>query len=279
MRDNAYAKINLSLNVLGKREDGYHELSMIMVPIHFYDILEMDISDKMAIKQNVGYIPTDENNTIIKAINVMRSEFNFSENFDVKVIKHIPTQAGLAGGSADAASAMRLVKKLLKLNISDDKMVELAKKVGADVPFCLKNMPALVGGIGEKLDYFKVNCNFHLLLVKPKKGVSTKLAFSNIDFNTCPHPDTYDMKEALINNNYEEVIKNLGNSLEEPSFKIVKEIENIKNEMVNLGLDGALMSGSGSTVFGISRNLELIKKASEHFKKKGMFVRITSIKK
>ncbi len=279
MRENAYAKINLSLDVIKKREDGYHELSMIMVPLHFYDVLDIELSDEMCFMQNVSYIPVDENNTIIKAINVMREEFGFKENFKINLIKHIPTQAGLAGGSADAAAAMRLIKKLLKLSVDDDKMIELAKKVGADVPFCYKNMPALVSGIGEKLEHFKVNTSFHILLVKPKKGVSTKLAFGNLNFMECDHPDTLKMKEALENNDYKGVIDHLGNSLEEPSFKLVEEIKKIKEEMLKFGLDGALMSGSGSTVFGLSKDLNLIYKANDYFKSKGMFVRVTAIKK
>lgn len=279
MRENAYAKINLSLDVVGKRDDGYHELSMIMVPLYFYDVLEMSISDDMEINQNIGYIPKDENNTVIKAIEVMRREFNFKENFKIDLIKHIPTQAGLAGGSADAAAAMRLVKKLLKLEVSNNKMIELAKKVGADVPFCFMNKPAIVSGIGEKLEFFDLDCDFHILLVKPKKGISTKVAFSNLDFSKCEHPDIKKMKEALISNDYDGVISNLKNSLEQPSFMLVPQIKEIKDEMIELGMDGALMSGSGSTVFGITKDLETLERVNNHFKSKKLFTRKTVIKK
>jgi len=272
-------KINLSLDVVSRREDGYHELSMIMVPLHFYDVLEMDISKEMEIKQNIGYIPKDENHTVLKAIKVLRDEFKFKENFTINLIKHIPTQAGLAGGSADAAAAMRLVKKLLKLNVSDEKMIKLAKKVGADVPFCYMNKPAMVSGIGEKLHFFKVNTDFNILLVKPKKGVSTKVAFSKLDLNKCDHPNIFAMKKALISNDYEGVINNLSNSLEQPSFNLVPAIKDIKEDMIRLGMDGALMSGSGSTVFGLTRDIETLERVNKYFKDKKLFTRKTVIKK
>ena len=279
MRENAYAKINLSLDVVRRREDGYHDLSMIMVPLYFYDVLDMEISNEMKLKQNVGFIPIDNNNTVIKAIEIMRKEFNFKENFTINLVKHIPTQAGLAGGSADAAAAMRLVKKLLKLKVDDNKMIELAKQVGADVPFCLMNKPAVVNGIGEKLEFFKMNADFHILLVKPKRGVSTKVAFSNLDLKKCNHPDILSMKKALESDDYNGVINNLHNSLEQPSFMMVPQIKEIKEKIIELGMDGSLMSGSGSTVFGITKDLEVLEKVDRYFKTQKLFTRKTSIKK
>ncbi len=277
MRDKAYAKINLSLDVICRRDDGYHELSMVMTPINFYDIVEIEISDTMSITQSVGFIPLDESNTALKAIKIMREEFGFKENFKINIIKHIPTQAGLAGGSADAAATIRIVKKLLNIQASEEKMIEIAKKVGADVPFCYKNVSAIVEGIGEKIKPFKVKEKYKILLVKPKKGVSTKLAFSNLDFNSIVHPNTELMKIALENADYKSVIQNLGNSLEQPSFKLVPSIKLIKEKLLEFGFDGALMSGSGSTVFGISKDDEIISLANNHFRKLGYFVRITTI--
>ncbi|NLC97055.1 MAG: 4-(cytidine 5'-diphospho)-2-C-methyl-D-erythritol kinase [Erysipelotrichaceae bacterium] len=279
MRENAYAKVNLSLDVVSRKENGYHELSMIMVPLYFYDILTMEIALEMSFVSNIKYLTKDENNTVIKAIEVLRNEYKFQENFNISLTKHIPTQAGLAGGSADAAAAMRLVKRLLKLNISDSKMIDLAKLVGADVPFCIMNKPAMVSGIGEKLDFFKLNTDFNILLVKPKKGISTKIAFSQLDLNLCDHPDVNAMKNSLINNDYEGVIKNLKNSLEQPSLLLVPQIKEIKEDMLKLGMDGALMSGSGSTVFGITRDLDILEKANTYFREKKFFVRKTVVKK
>lgn len=279
MRDNAYAKINVCLNIKSKREDGFHELEMIMLPLHFYDILEMEVSDKMELIQNFSYIPTNNKNTIIKAINIMRDNIGFKENFKIKLVKNIPIQAGLAGGSADGASAMRLVKSLLGLNITNKKMLEMAKLVGSDVPFCLYNKPALVKGIGENIEPIDANCDFYILLVKPKRGISTKVAFTNYDINKSSHPDVYKMRDALVNNDYENIISNLGNSLEEVSFELLPVIKDIKEKMIDLGLDGALMSGSGSCVFGISKDKEIIENAYRYFISKKYFSRLTNIKK
>lgn len=279
MIERAYAKVNLCLDVVGRRDDGYHEMKMIMVPLNFYDVLSVEIADEMSYKQNVGYIPMDDRNTIIKAINVLRQEYGFTENFKIELQKHIPSQAGLAGGSADAAACIRLVRRLLHLDMSEEKMVQLAKKVGADVPFCCLNKPCMVKGIGEILEPFSIDCDFYIFLVKPRRGVSTKLAFQNLDFTTCIHPDADKMQEALENNDYSTFVSLLGNTLEQPSFEMVPEIDRIKQELIDFGFDGSLMSGSGSTVFAVTRDNNLMKLARDHFSKKRYFVRSTSILK
>ena len=277
MRDRAYAKINLGLDVVGVRDDGYHELNMIMVPVNFYDVLEMEVADEMSMEQSVGYIPIDEKNTVIKAINVLREEYGFKENFKIKLTKHIPTQAGMAGGSSDGASAMRLVNKLLNLNIPRDKMIQLATRVGADVAFCLLNECAQVKGIGDILEPFDVNCDFEILLVKPRKGVSTKAAFDMVDNNPCFHPNIEGLREALENDDYQGVCSLLGNSLDEAGCTLSPRIKKIKSDLLKLGFDGVLMTGSGSTVFGITRNKELLQRANDIMRKQGYFVRMTKI--
>ncbi len=277
MKERAYAKINLCLDVVRRREDGYHELNMIMTCVDLYDRLEMNISEEMSLQTNAGYLPLDEKNTIIKAIKVLRDEYKFTENFSITLDKHIPTQAGLAGGSSDGAAAMRLVKKLLGLYIPDEKMNELAKRVGADVPFCLKGAPAIVQGIGEKLEHFTMDPNFFVLLVKPKRGVSTKTAFEMLDFNKCEHPNVIKMKEALIEQDYQGILEQLGNSLEESAYRLVPEIKDIKQELIDFGFDGALMSGSGSTIFAITKDEDLIDRANIHFRDKRYFVKKTKI--
>ncbi len=277
MIEKAYAKINLCLDVKSRREDGYHELDMIMAPLDFYDQLTFNIAEEMSIECNVPYLVFNEKNTIIKAIHVLREEFGFNENFKITLKKHIPTQAGLAGGSADAAATMRAIKKLLKLDISEKKMIELAKKVGADVPFCLKSKVARVQGIGEDLDYFKFRSDFFVFLVKPFRGISTKEAFELLDIETAPHPDVLKLKKSLIQENYNEFTQCLENSLEQSAFKLLPQIEEIKKALIEFGFDGALMSGSGSTVFAITRDEALVDSATKVFKKKKYFVRKTRI--
>lgn len=278
MKDRAYAKINMCLEVVGKRDDGYHELEMIMVPINFYDLVDIEINDQeTTVKCNAWYLPVNEKNTVVKAINVLRNEYGFKEHFTVKLTKHIPTQAGLAGGSADAAAAIRIIKRLLKLPMNQSKMIELAKKVGADVPFCCLNRPAYVAGIGDEIKPFSLKKEYKLLLVKPKKGVSTKKAFEYLAQTEYQHYDCSNVQDALVNDDYHKLCQNLNNTLEDVAIKLVPEIKQIKEQLVDMGFAGVLMSGSGSTIFALSENDELLKKASDQLKSEGNFVRITKI--
>lgn len=278
MKQRAYAKINLCLDVVRRREDGYHELEMIMAPVNLYDTLNFEFSDELRLQSNVPYLPLDRRNTIVKAIELLREEYGFKENFEITLQKHIPTQAGMAGGSTDGAAAIRALNKMLQLGMDNDKMVEIAKKVGADVPFCLRSRSAFVTGIGENLEHFRVHTPFYLLLVKPYKGVSTKVAFETLDFSCAEHPDCRRMREALISNDYDGVLQSLGNTLEQSAFKLVPQIATIKQELLALGFDGALMSGSGSTVFALTRDPELLEKGAAAMRKKAAFIRKTELR-
>jgi 4-diphosphocytidyl-2-C-methyl-D-erythritol kinase len=277
MKERAYAKINLCLNVKGRREDGYHDLEMIMVPIDFYDVLEMVPAEETTLSLNRAYLPVNEKNTIIKAILEMKKRYGFDTNFACTLQKHIPTRAGLAGGSADAAAAMRIIDRVLHLHLPYTEMIDIARNVGSDVPFCVLNRPALVQGTGDRIEPFACHPDFELLLVKPRKGVSTKEAFAIIDHEETVHPDCSLMQDALMTSDYEGVVSALGNSLEAAAYKLVPEIAEVKDRMKKAGFDGVLMSGSGSTVFGITRDVELLEDTMAAFKKDKFFVRRTRI--
>lgn len=279
MKDRAFAKINLCLDVIGGRSDGYHELKMIMAPLSFYDVVEMNIADKTTLTIDRSYLPVNEKNTVIKVINTMRDMYYFKEHFTCSITKHIPTQAGLAGGSADAASAIRLIDRLLKLHLTRNERLRIASKVGSDVPFCVLNECAYVEGTGDIILPFTNNTDFHILLVKPRKGVSTKRAFELSDKRETVHPDCLKMKYALEDNDYFGVVDALGNSLESVAIELVPDIKIIKEKLIEEGFDGALMSGSGSTVFGITRDERLIDNTMSKFKEMGYFVRKTKIYK
>ncbi|MBR2761014.1 MAG: 4-(cytidine 5'-diphospho)-2-C-methyl-D-erythritol kinase [Solobacterium sp.] len=277
MKERAYAKINLCLDVIRRREDGYHNLRMVMVPIDFYDVLEMIPSTETTMVLNRSYLPVDDKNTVVKAIHVMQERYGFTQNFACTLQKHIPTQAGLAGGSADAAAAIRMMNRIMRLNLSESELIETARMVGADVPFCTLNKPALVEGIGEIITPFECRCDFGILLVKPRRGVSTKAAFGGLNFDTLVHPDVDGMKTALETGDYDGVVNHLGNSLEEVSLGLVEEIRDVRESLAELGFDGVLMSGSGSTVFGITRSPRLLKDAMGLMRANGYFVRSTKI--
>ena len=277
MKERAYAKINLCLDVVGKREDGYHDLKMIMVPINFYDVLEMEFAPDTTLELNRDYLPINDKNTIIKAIHIMQEKYNITEEFCCRLEKHIPTRAGLAGGSADAAAAIRMINRMCNLHLTKDEMIAVGKEVGADVPFCILNRPAFVEGIGEKITTFSCSPDFYLLLIKPRKGVSTAEAFHIVDEQEGIHPDCKAMQEALEYNDYDGIISSLGNSMENAAMTLVPEIRKAKQDLLDLGFDGVLMSGSGSTVFGITKDVELLDRSIDILKKKKYFVRKTIV--
>ena len=277
MKERAYAKINLCLDVVGKREDGYHDLKMIMIPINFYDVLEMEFAPDTTLELNRDYLPINDKNTIIKAIHIMQEKYNITEEFCCRLEKHIPTRAGLAGGSADAAAAIRMINRMCNLHLTKDEMIAVGKEVGADVPFCILNRPAFVEGIGEKITTFSCSPDFYLLLIKPRKGVSTAEAFHIVDEQEGIHPDCKAMQEALEYNDYDGIISSLGNSMENAAMTLVPEIRKAKQDLLDLGFDGVLMSGSGSTVFGITKDVELLDRSIDILKKKRYFVRKTTV--
>ena len=170
-----------------------------------------------------------------------------------------------------------MMNRMLRLNLSMEEMIETGREVGADVPFCIMNKPALVEGIGEKIMPFKCSPDFDILLVKPRKGVSTKEAFDIVDSSENEHPDCMKLMNALIMNDYEGVVSSLGNSLEPAAIQLVKDIRTVKNRLNEMGFDGVLMSGSGSTVFGITRNAQLLNDSMEQLRQEKYFVRKTRI--
>lgn len=267
MKESAYAKINLSLDVVCKREDGYHELSMIMLPLTFHDTLEIELSDKDIYTSDSDMI-FDESNTIVKAVKIMREAYKLEQCFKIHCEKRIPMQAGLAGGSADAAAVLRGINTLCDLRIPINELALLGKKIGADVPFCVLNKPAYVSGIGEKIEPFDPIFDYEILLVKPHKGVSTKRAFEMLDFKTAIHPQISKIVSALKIGNAKAWIPELGNTLEQTAFQLVPEIETIKKQLQKDGFDAVLMSGSGSCLFGLTHNLTLIEqvKVDKYYK-------------
>lgn len=279
MKVRAYAKINLALDVVKRRPDGFHELEMVMAPITLHDLVLVDIIDEgIEITTNNRFIPTDERNIVYKVAKLLVDEYQLQKGVRIQVYKHIPMQAGLAGGSADGAAVLRAMNQLFHLNLSLEKLAELGARVGSDIPFCVYQQFAFASGRGENLKSFDAKPDYMILLVKPKKGVSTKLAFQTLQINKCDHPNCWQMQYALENGDDKTVIKCLGNSLEEPSFKLVPDIKKIKDDLINIGFDGALMSGSGSSVFALTKSQAVLDRGFEEMKKNYPFVLRTRFK-
>ena len=275
MIERAYAKINLALDVVAKRSDGYHDLEMIMIPIQFYDEIDIKIAHFMRYSSNESWLCFNEKNTIVKAVHYMKKTYGIEENFTIDLKKHIPSRAGLAGGSSDGATIVRAISKLCHIEMNEEEIKKACLSIGADVPFCYYHKPALVTGIGEKLDFFEINTPFYVLLVKPHAGVSTKQSFNKLNETGLIHTDVKELKEKLIVGDYEGSLSLMKNSLEEPSFIIQPKIKKLKDKMESFNFDKVLMSGSGSCIFALSKDEKKIEEAYLYFRKKGYFVRKT----
>lgn len=272
MRDKAYSKINLSLDVFNVRTDGYHDIKSIMIPINFFDIVEIEKAKEDSFTSNISFLKMNEHNSIFKMINLVKEKYGIEDHFKVNLVKRVPTQAGLGGGTADAASTLRILKKMYNLDLSFEDIRELCVKVGADVYFNYYNTPSVVEGIGDELTSIRMKKKYYVLLIKPRTGVSTKAAYENLDMNICNHPDIDKLRMALEEGHSIEGL--IGNSLEQPSLMLNKDISEIKRKLRALGAKNVLMSGSGSTVFAISENRSEIEPLYYLMKNDRYFVRI-----
>ncbi len=250
----ANAKINLCLDVAGRYENGYHELNMIMVPLQLHDTLLWEVADEDAFVCDDKSLPMDSSNTLVRAAALMRKTFAINDHFHIQCQKRIPMQAGLAGGSGDAAALMRGLWEHYSLPCTLAELADLGKQIGADVPFCIHNTCARVGGIGERIIPFENRCDFGVLLVKPQQGVSTKAAFQSLDIDQCPHPSAKACQAALMNGDFDRFCALAQNSLETSAFALVKEVAQVKQELMAFHFPLVLMSGSGSTVFALSND-------------------------
>jgi len=254
------AKINLSIDVLGKRNDGYHLVEMIMQTIDLYDIIqikEIDI-DEISINSNSGDIPLNENNIVYKAAKLLKNKFNIKRGVEIFIEKNIPVAAGMAGGSSNAAAVLVGLNKLWNLNLSERKLQEIGLKLGADVPFCISGNAALAQGIGEELSYIKGLPKDTIILVcKPNLFVSTKDVYEGLDLKNIENrPDNNLLIQYLEKGNINLLAKNMVNVLETVTSKMHEDIKYIENIMLEHNALGSMMSGSGPTVFGLFENEE-----------------------
>ncbi|AGX41513.1 4-(cytidine 5'-diphospho)-2-C-methyl-D-erythritol kinase [Clostridium saccharobutylicum] len=251
MKIKAYAKINIALDVVGKRDDGYHLLKMIMQTIDLYDIIDIEKTQSgIEMKCNKHYVPTDERNLAYKAAKLFKDTYSIQDGVYINLIKNIPVSAGLAGGSTDAAAVLKIMNKMFNVNASDNELKALGLKLGADVPYCINGGTALCEGIGEKITQLKPFKDKIVVLIKPSFGVSTKEVYKSFDLSKVVfHPRIEELMENMANDNLYFVANNMKNLLENVTLKKHKIIANIKDEVKSKGCIGTMMSGSGATVF------------------------------
>ncbi|MFC9419460.1 4-(cytidine 5'-diphospho)-2-C-methyl-D-erythritol kinase [Bacillus mobilis] len=249
----APAKINLSLDVLGKRQDGYHEVKMIMTTIDLADRLElMELAeDRIEILSHNRYVPDDQRNLAYQAARLLKEKFNVKKGVSITIEKTIPVAAGLAGGSSDAAATLRGLNKLWNLGLTIDQLAELGAEIGSDVSFCVYGGTAIATGRGEKIEHIKTPPSCWVILAKPHIGVSTADVYGNLKLNRVTHPNVDKMVDVINAGDYKGICDTVGNVLEDVTFAMHPEVARIKAQMKRFGADAVLMSGSGPTVFGL----------------------------
>lgn len=252
----APAKINLSLDVLGKREDGYHEVEMIMTTIDLADRLELTLLDKDEIKivSHNRFVPDDHRNLAYQAAHLLKNRFNVKQGVSIAIEKVIPVAAGLAGGSSDAAAALRGLNKLWQLGLTIDELAEIGAEIGSDVSFCVYGGTALATGRGELIQALPAPPTCWVILAKPFIGVSTAEVYRRLNKQGLKHPQTLAMIKAIEDQSYTDVCAHLSNVLESVTLKMHPEVNQIKEQMQRFGADAVLMSGSGPTVFGLAQH-------------------------
>lgn len=278
----ALAKINLGLDVVRRRDDGYHEVRMIMQTINLFDRLEIKKIKEPAIKihTNLFFLPVNENNLVYKAAKLLIDEFGIQEGVSVRLTKKIPVAAGMAGGSTDAAAMLFGMNRLFGLGLSKKQLMERGVKIGADVPYCIMRGTALAEGIGDKLSPLPAMVKCPVLIAKPQISVSTKFVYQNLKLDDkTVHPDIDRLIEDIRNKDLKAVSDHMGNVLESVTIPNYPVISQIKEQMMDSGAVGSMMSGSGPTVFGLFDDSRTAQLAFGKIKRSGLAkqVYLTSI--
>ena len=268
---NAPAKINIGLDVIRRREDGYHEVKMIMQSIRLFDRLTLTKTKEPGIKltTNLSYLPVNEDNLVYQSAKRLMDEFHLEGGLDIKLDKRIPVAAGMAGGSTDAASCMLAINDLYGLGLSKRHLMKRGVKLGADIPYCILKGTALSEGIGEVLTKLPAVPQCQVLVAKPGINVSTKFVYENLHANDLrpeQHPDIDGMIQAIKDQDLKKIAGKLGNVLETVTVKEYPVIQEIKDKMLEFGAIGSLMSGSGPTVFGLFTNPKAAQEAYEELR-------------
>lgn len=262
----AYGKINLGLDVIRKREDGYHEVRMIMQSVGLYDLLKMrkTSGNQITMRCNLSFLPSDDRNLVYRAVRIMKEQYELKGGIEIDLQKRIPVAAGMAGGSTDCAAALHGMNDLFGLGLSKEELCETGVTLGADVPYCIWGGTALSEGIGEKLTKTAPMPDCHLLIVKPGISVSTGFVYQNLRLEKLSrHPDIDGMIECLESGDLEGICRRLENVLETVTIPEYPVIAKIKDHLTSHGAMGALMSGSGPTVFGIFQKKSEAEEARE----------------
>ena len=271
----AQAKVNIALDIVGVLENGYHDLDMIMAPVSIFDTIEINESDTDCVTCENYEIP--EVNTVSKMMALIKKTFNIPHNYHVHIQKDIPMMSGMAGGSADAAAVLKAILELENIECSQETLIDLGKQIGADVPFCIVNQWARVKGIGEKITCLDTNLKIKALIIKPDEGVSTPQAFKLWHEKEPLKVDVDAIQQTIVDGNIDALMKNMENTLEPVAKDIVPVLCDIQKDMESFGIQRVMMSGSGSSMMGFSKDESVLELAKRMLDEKYPFVRIVTI--
>lgn len=262
----ALGKINLGLDVLGRRENGYHDVRMVMQTVYLYDriIMKKSKTPGIRLETNLYYLPVNENNLAYQAAQMLMDEFHIEEGVSIQLDKHIPVAAGMAGGSSNAAAVLFGMNRMFSLGLSQKELMERGVKLGADVPYCIMRGTVLAEGIGEILTPLSPMPKCYVLIAKPAISVSTKMVYEKLDSHEIEdHPDIDGILAGLKAGDLKKVAGSMGNVLERVTVGAYPVIDQIKKMMIKEGALNAMMSGSGPTVFGIFEEKATARKAAD----------------
>ena len=270
----SYAKINICLDIKGTNSDGYHNLDMVMLPIELHDsiqITELKHAPDNMFSMDDFTTGVLDHNIVVLLLDKFAQKYSFKNKFNINIHKAVPTQAGLGGGSSNAAFTIKAVNDYLKLNVSEEELIKLSKPYGADIPFFIKCKPARCQGIGEILTPITIKNKYCVLIVKPLAGCATREVYKMADSMKLKTGNVDDVIKALETGDDELLEKSIFNALEEPASKLVPEILEVKQALKDQGLKIVQMSGSGSSVFALSTDKKALKRAEKAMEKKGNY--------
>ena len=276
MRKKAYGKISLYLQVLD-RKNGNLQFRNILFPLDLFDMVYLEKSEVLEIETDKHFLPNDRRNTVFRAVELMKEKYKIKDNFKIKIVKNIPAQSGLGGGSADAAAVICMINEVYQLNLSDDDLIDVASEIDEDTPFCLFNKPAIVSEAGSGIEFINTEMEMYYVLIKPKYGTSTKRFMKKFNhFND----DDYKFNEclsAIESNDFEGLIKNTHNDFQKTVEMKNKSLNKAIRQLNDLGLKGVCMSGSGTGVYGLTQDVELARKIHKKLAFKYPFVKYGKI--
>lgn len=272
MKIKAHAKVNLFLQVKGKLENGYHNLEMVNTPIDLFDSIQITESEKNEFICDKYYIPTNKKNTMVQVIDKF-NDIKPLPNLTIKLVKNIPSLAGLGGGSSDAAALINYLNNQYNYKLSQDDLIHVATTIGADVPFCVVNRLAKVTGIGETVIPLNRTLDFYLFIMKPSFGISTKELFSETIVSADSSISIDQLIQGLETNDYPLFLNNMTNDLEKVAIAKHPKLQELLNDLTSFGFDKAMMSGAGSAIYGVTQNEKLVDEAVKAFYKRVAFVK------